>query len=210
VSHRGDAGFTLVELLVAFVALGLLLVALAGGLRFGARSWDAVGDAAERQERVVNTQAFLRARLGSYSRQGPDGPVDPEPFAQLSGDTDHLAFVAPWTVPGATSGLHAFDLRVDPDRASAGRTKRLVLSWRPADPSRRTFLDGIETEGERTLLTDVESLDIAFLRPDHDEGGVRWLSAWPADGTSPQLVRIALRFSDPSRRWPTLVIKPRR
>jgi prepilin-type N-terminal cleavage/methylation domain-containing protein len=39
-SLAADAGLTLLELLVAITLLGLLMAALFGGLRLGARAWE--------------------------------------------------------------------------------------------------------------------------------------------------------------------------
>ena len=38
--HDGEAGFTLLELLISMTLLGLLMLVVLGGLRFGARAWE--------------------------------------------------------------------------------------------------------------------------------------------------------------------------
>src|SRR6185503_4644696 len=38
--ERADSGFTLLELLIATTILGLMLVALTGGVRFAGQAWD--------------------------------------------------------------------------------------------------------------------------------------------------------------------------
>ena len=60
VSSR-SAGFTLLELIIAIALVGLVAVALAGGIRLGARVWEA-GDA--RAERVAATDTLRQYSHG--------------------------------------------------------------------------------------------------------------------------------------------------
>ena len=55
-----DTGFTLVELLVATSVLALLSVVLFGGMRFGARAWEAGEASIERTGEVEAAQDLLR------------------------------------------------------------------------------------------------------------------------------------------------------
>ncbi len=50
---RRQAGFTLVELLVAMTLLAFLSITLFGGLRFGARSWEAVVDSSAERDHIA-------------------------------------------------------------------------------------------------------------------------------------------------------------
>ena len=68
--RRRQAGFTLVELLVAMTLLAFLSIALFGGLRFGARSWDVVIDSSVERDHIASTQIFLRDRLGQMTLPG--------------------------------------------------------------------------------------------------------------------------------------------
>ena len=70
---RRQAGFTLVELLVAMTLLAFLSLTLFGGLRFGARSWEVVVDSSAERDRIATTQTFLRDRLGQLTLPGPAG-----------------------------------------------------------------------------------------------------------------------------------------
>ena len=71
---RSTAGFTLVELLVAMTLIGLISVALFGGLRFGARAWEAGNERAESFSQLEVVQSLLRRELNlADSLLGSDG-----------------------------------------------------------------------------------------------------------------------------------------
>ncbi|MDH3594369.1 MAG: prepilin-type N-terminal cleavage/methylation domain-containing protein, partial [Rhodospirillales bacterium] len=58
-----SGGFTLVELLVALTLLGLIFVALFGGLRFGTRTWETGNQRSEAFAEVEVMQSLLRRQL---------------------------------------------------------------------------------------------------------------------------------------------------
>ena len=51
-AHRGQAGFTLLELVVAITLMGLVLVMLYSGLRAGLNGWDSGEARAEATNRL--------------------------------------------------------------------------------------------------------------------------------------------------------------
>ncbi len=57
------AGFTLIELLVALTLVGLISVALFGGLRFGARVWEEGALHSARLAEIETVQSLLRRQL---------------------------------------------------------------------------------------------------------------------------------------------------
>ncbi len=71
--HPVDQGFTLLELLVAITLLGLLMAALFGGLRLGARVWETGETRLDASARVQIVQDFLRQRLAEAAAAGSGG-----------------------------------------------------------------------------------------------------------------------------------------
>ena len=61
--ERRDAGFTLIELLISLTLLGLLLVLLFGGLRFGIRAWEHGTTTVEAIDTVRAVQDLLRSKI---------------------------------------------------------------------------------------------------------------------------------------------------
>ena len=56
----GERGFTLLELLISMSLLGLLMLGLFGGLRLGARVWEAGDQQSADRIRVEAVQRFIR------------------------------------------------------------------------------------------------------------------------------------------------------
>lgn len=194
---RRDGGFTLLEVLVALVVLGLLTVGLAQGVRTGLAMW---GAQTRRIERTADLDAVERLLRGLFA-------TVPSPIAArftgdaaladaLAGEAGRVAFTGRMpTGLGTTRRAHMVL-----ERAGG----RLVLRWTPAP---HETLAGPPPAPRRTVLLDgVRRLAIAYwgrLVPNRPPGWQnRWTGAIP-----PELIRVRLSFAkgDP-RRWPDLVV----
>jgi general secretion pathway protein J len=86
------SGFTLVELLIAFVLVALISILLFSGLRLGIRSWEGVETSAEFNSELRLARDFL-VRVLSQAR-----PItltlDAEPYLLFTGDVQNLEFVS--------------------------------------------------------------------------------------------------------------------
>ncbi len=187
-------GFSLLEVLVALVVLGLLLGTLTQGVRFG------VGAIAA-QARVVGVRGDEDAVERTLRRLVEH--MDPGTFTtppQMAGSASRVEFVTELPLaasPASGQGV----LRVDAALEADAR-HRLVLRWRP-----HVGGQGIAPAppvAEEVLLSGVGQVTFGFL----SERG--WQPAWR--GTElPLLVRVHLGFPKGDRRsWPDLVAEPRR
>ena len=200
---RRAGGFTLVELLVALVLLGFISVLMLGGLRFGARAWEA-GDA--RIERIADVQVaqrFLRRQIATArpleSRR--DGQSSVIAFA---GDGTWMRLIAPLPAHLALGGLYRVSLFVDDED---GRD-RLMLAWRLYQSEDD---DGVRpAEGqESVLIDDVAEVDFSYLRVAAEGGDTEWVDRWEDETGLPALVRVVIAFDDDDdRSWPPLIVAP--
>ena len=187
VPARPDAGFTLLEIVVALVVLGVLLATLGRGVQFGLAAFDrqnrmiATGG---RQEAVDRTLRRLIERLDPGTGNDTDAMVG----------THHvLMFRSPLPIDGSDM---TYDLRLSVD------DHRLVLAWLP---HRHAVPIGPAPPAHReTLLDGVSAIDLSYWSDGawHDE----WRQPKP-----PALLRIRIAFpeGDP-RRWPDIVEAPAR
>ena len=62
-ASKRDAGFTLLELMVAFALVALLIMIMGGSIRFGARVWEASKIHADAIGEIQAIRGFLRERV---------------------------------------------------------------------------------------------------------------------------------------------------
>ena len=178
-------GFTLVEILVALLVLGLLVAGLGRGLRFGLQAWDRAmaiageGDALDALDRVLR---------GLVAQAHPGRPGQPAPFRLLPGG---LGFVTrlpdqPEQPGQPVEALLLLDAR-----------QRLVLRTRPW---RHAIARNPAPFAETELLRGVAGFELAFW-----EAGQGWSGRWEAPNL-PALLRLRLRLA--AGHWPDIVVAP--
>ena len=196
--HR-QAGFTLLEVLVALVVLGFLMAGLSQGTRFGLSAWGS-------QARIIASQSEADA-IDRVLRQLVEqaDPGRATVAAGLSGTGNTLSVV---------SRFPLFDrLKGDGDiQAALGVDARKRLILRATPYVHATRLGPTPPAEEFVLLTGVDHLEIAYWG--RDSGGSdnsrSWRSRW--QGTDlPDLIRISVVFEASARkRWPPMVAAPMR
>ncbi len=201
---RGEQGFTLVEVLVALTLLAFVSLMLFGGLRFGARTWEAVVVASEQRDRIAAAQGFLRDRLSTTTNPGGRRARDTLVAIDLNGDADRLSFVSPWMTSLAQPGLYRFTLWHD-----AEGDGQLVLEWQPAGLA---AAEGAELEGlrdRRVLLEGVDAVGFRYYGAVAPDEPPAWLNHWQTPELAPLLVEIEVTLDDPVRAWPRFVAEIR-
>jgi general secretion pathway protein J len=191
VKHHA-AGFTLLEMMVALVVLGFLILGLSQGVRFGL--------AAHRTQlgllaKAGGLDAVDRTLRGLITRMDPGG-FDAPPT--LAGGPDRMAFVTELPAGAATDGLRQAEVALSVDAAH-----EFVLAWRLAP---HALALRPPPRGRVVLLHDVDRIAISYLAPENRG----WVRRWGAT-TLPDLVRLRIIFrrGDP-RLWPDIVARPMR
>jgi general secretion pathway protein J len=189
---RMPPGFTLLEVLVALVVLGLILAGLAQGTQFGLR-------VTRRQTQVIADAGDMDAAerlLRRLIEQMNPGTTTHAPF--LAGGPGSLGFTANLAAAAPALGVAEADV-------SLGVTAdhRLVLRWTPH--LHATPLGPPPPVQEATLLPGVLRAEFAYW-----SSSGTWLATWP-EQTLPELVRITLVFQpELGRHWPAIIAEPMR
>lgn len=182
---RRDAGFTLLEMLVALVVFGLLMAGVAQAMRYGMTAWSAETRQAAAPETMSAVDGALRRLIEQASPDTftgtPDGLSFTAPLPAGSGLADPLADLAILVTPD-----HRLALRYTPHPAG-------ILLGSPPAPRTEFLLDG------------VTGIRAEFLASQPD-GSVAWSGHWSGTGL-PLLVRIDFSFSGATT-WPALVAAP--
>jgi general secretion pathway protein J len=196
-------GFTLLELLVAITLLGVLMAALFGALRLGARVWETGEDRLDASARVQVVQDFLRQQLGQTV---PLTAITDDPRASgamlFAGEREGLRFVSllPAHLGGGASLLE-LALR----QPASDEPGDLVLRMRPLDLTGDRLAPAAMEE--RVLIAGIESLELAYFGAERPAAVPVWWQEWQDQRSLPSLVRMRVGFPQGDRRrWPELIV----
>jgi general secretion pathway protein J len=224
IDHRDptQAGFTLVEVLVALAVLGVVLAGVAQGVRFGLSAWDrqsAMLSAYAELDAVDRTLRALLAQAGASRGGGATGAASPrrgnaprgsaapaaaakpaigdDMSSRFVGAADSMSFDAVLPRAVADIGRRAqILLALEPDR-------RLVMRWRSPLTSATT---GQPLGGNATLLSGVSDVAFRYYGSLGQGQPAEWFERWESN-TPPQLIRVHFVFPKGDRRnWPDLVV----
>lgn len=197
-----QSGLTLVELLVALTLLGLISLLLFGGLRFGARAWDAGGAQLAALGEVEAVQTLLHRQLAQITLPRQRRAED-ERAPMFGGSAGALRYVAPLPARGGIGGLYVFDLAMGEDGAG------LMLRWRVHRPDVALAERTGELAGERMLLADLAGVTFGFFGRQKPEDPLAWYDEWDGAAGLPLLIRVEAAFDEGDRRrWPELIVAP--
>lgn len=195
-----QCGFTLLEMLVALVVLGFLIIGLTQGVRAGLGMWQvqrhrvaetADLDAAARMLRMLMTR-MPAVRVGEAASSSNGAAV-------MKGSADRFAFVG--DLPTGLGNTRRVDITV------GFRHQSLVLFWTPHRHELRT--GPRESLAETELVHGIERFEIAYWGAPAPGQPAAWQEQW--DGPEPpDLIRLRLFFAKGDRRrWPDLIAAPR-
>jgi len=197
---RKQAGFTLLELLIAMVLLGLVLAVIYGGLNTGMKSWDKGNERAEQINQLRLVQEFVRTQLRQsvtvYRNDSTDGRV-----IYFDGQSEQIGWVAPMLTYLGRGGLYFVQL----DTVETADDTVLRMRWHPYHPEDPE--DGPEDPNsieETVLLPQIEQFEIRYFGAEEVTEEPDWYERWESKLERPQLVRIEWRV--PGIDWPPLIV----
>lgn len=192
-AFKPDAGFTLVELLVALTLLSFLTVLLFGGLSFGTRAWERsrsnyASDAAVRSAQSTLANAIAKAYPLPVSSSNHRMRVD------FDGEAQSMT----WLSAAASGGMTRMHLGAVPDHdgLELGLSANAELAAGPAKDA-------------SPLLGDIAAFEISYFGKRMGEKVLRWAPDWRDQPLLPSLVRIRVRMQDARLVWPELIAAPR-
>ncbi len=181
-----QAGFTLLELLVALVVLGFVISGLAGGTQLAVASIRAQTRFLQQHQDLQPVDQLMRRLIADMVLPGDARQ------AGLAGKGQSLTCIT--KLPGINGSVIRVDALVAVDAEH-----RLVLQWLPHVHAQR--LAPRAAPATEILLARVRQIEFSYLSP----AGDGWLSTWSRTDL-PALIRVELVFppGDP-RRWPPMI-----
>jgi len=197
IGHTGEAGFTLLELLIATTLLGLLSLVLFDGLHFGRQVWQQAQTSTVDANRVRKIQDLLRAYIiQAYPALVPSDPT--HAHADFQGDAHSLAVLAP-DENGSGSMVH---VTMDLQQGAQGSVLAVATLPELANANAKARVKQFQIAKRGRLA-------FAYYGT-QDASGPRWTAQWQDQMRPPLLVRLRLE-SRPERDafWPEMIVAPR-
>ena len=194
----GEAGFSLIEMLVAISILALVLAMLPGTFSLAHRTWDATATL-DQQARQDGGRSFLLARLSEampvFESIG-SGAVR----MVFTGSAETLTFIAPSANGPQGAGLYRFSLEVKPPAGTGRNALAVVVA--PYVSARPQGNDADEAE-QHVLYADVTSASFRYYGRKELRGTPAWHTEWTRRDALPDAVELSVTSGRSAR---TIVI----
>lgn len=201
--HRtdGEAGFTLVELLVALALFSLLTGLLFDNVRFALRAWRSTSTSTAQFERSMIAQDLLRRTIGNlYPMMITNNGTQPQ--IDFEGMNEKISFLGNAPIALSAGGRFRFNVLVERTQEQAD----LVMVSAPelADSSDRS------TTRRTLLLSGIAWAEFSYFGETAPARKLQWNESWTKQSDVPRLVRLRVGFrSGDTRLWPDLLVAPR-
>jgi general secretion pathway protein J len=191
---NGTAGFTLLELLIAVVLLGLLTTLLFAAFRFEARQLDRQAARFSQSSEVPVAYGFLKAHLADAR---PFQPVDVRGGAiAFDGSETHASFVSATPESAVQIGLYLFTVDLE--------SAQLRVRWQRFEG----LFPAADSGSEEVLLDRVRRAELSYFGSSEPGSAPEWHGEWRSRAYLPALIRLKLEFID-GEQPPMLVAAPR-
>ena len=185
--RRSHAGFTLVEVVLAMVLLGTMMLLLYSGINFALRSWNA-GDSNGRRVadgRIADN--FLRREVGElYPMRWQDATVLRFAF---EGKQHEMRFVSSRRAGVSAGGLSI--VAIQAQQGAQPRTFDLVMRRAQASGDVNDF-GPLDQAKPSVLLAGIDGVDFAYFGSPNDFTDPEWTDEWKYPARMPQLVRMTV------------------
>ncbi|HTZ69799.1 MAG TPA: prepilin-type N-terminal cleavage/methylation domain-containing protein [Acetobacteraceae bacterium] len=187
---KRDAGFTLLEMIVAVAVMGFVMIGLAQATRFGMTAWDTQEKFSERVDQMERVDRVLRLLI---EQAAAPLAADDKPF---SGQEHRIILVTHLPDHPQTEPVRRAQVAIGVDEKN-----RLLLRWIPYANALR--LTPTPPPQEIVLAEGVDHIDCTYRQSVDD--GSKWMRVWD-DSSLPALVQVHIVMQDKRKHWPTLQV----
>ena len=195
--QQGDEGYTLLELLVATVLGGFLLVAVSGALAYTGRARAHV-DRSEAGFRDLDAARQMISRILGNAQPVLNGASYADRRIDFDGSADDVRLIGRLPEAIAEDQVAREELHLE----GAGPSKDLWLFWSVALPPAQA--DAAQPPHLMRIANGVRSLRFAFFGSDRPLHKPIWRDSWMGLPALPLLVRVEIVPSNPRKVSPTV------
>ena len=198
----GEAGWTLVEMLVALVLLALMSMMLLNGLAGARKGIEGLQERAGVAS-VEAVQMHLRGVLGGAWPARQSGTTADAPMIEAGAAS--LRIVSAYSPAGQYAGLHLVDLVLEPT-AIAGRFDLIELRTLYRGAGQVGLPDPERRERPSRLLTNIAGINFRYFGAREESGPRHWGSNWIDPYKLPELIAIDVVYAaGDTRKWPGII-----
>ena len=180
-------GFTLLEVLLAVILLGLLIAGAYGGIRASANAMHAGERAIDRMDRLRTAQEFLRRQISHILPLAFAHEQDSGQLHVFDASGSYMRFVAP--MPGYLSRGGPYVQTLELVRANDGLQLQFTSAMLNGYEDRQTE----QAEAEPVVVLDRIRSGAFEYRTLDDQGQLTdWSSDWQDPAVTPLMIRIRL------------------
>lgn len=199
-SYSAQAGFTLLEILVAIMILTMIMTAAMGAVRVGSRSFEAGVTRANETAEIRAIANLLRRQFRQLL------PVkwteNNQDFIAFAGDSHYVQFIAPAPDSSTGPGYLVYRLASRPSQ----EMDILALDYTPFDPGSDRF--EIPDNSGQELLAKGLLVSFDYFGTLDELDPPNWHDEWSADSAQlPAIVRMRLTTS--GQQYPELLFRVR-
>ena len=200
--YKSQQGFTLLEMLLAFIMVSLLFLALFSSFHTISRSWEAAENRIEKTEDMRLITGWLRRQLQQMLvlRITGDKNSETSTIYAFEGEEDRVRFAAPLQPFQDKGGIYLIELFV----GKGGGGKTLEIRYAPYRPdlSWEDAFDGVKPV---LVYEGFRKAKFEYLVAENIDDEPEWESEWLDQPTYPLLLKISLETSN-KETWPDVII----
>jgi general secretion pathway protein J len=196
-----QAGFTLLEILIAMTLLGVMMVLIFGTLRVSVRSWESGEKQAAQVSQLLVLHNFLRSHLTRMKPWEDDFSED-GPVFSFQGAVESVQFVS--TLPlhnRGSGGWHKFNIQLTKNRDQTDLIVKLEPFFPALDEAHQPIDDVV-------LIENVEAIRFSYFGSDEPDEEAQWFDEWQEKSYFPKMIRIDVKVRG-EKIWPPLVVAPK-
>lgn len=188
VANRGSRGFTLLEVMLALLLLGLLLAGTVGAIRTAVHAMHSGEQAIDRTSRLRVAQEFIRRQVSRIMPLAFARDENTNSNFVFDGRRDFMRFVAP--MPGYLSkgGPYVQTLSFAGNRRGG---RQLLFT----DQMLNGYDENVKDDEEPAVLIDqIADGRFEFRGVDEDGNLTDWSDQWDDPGVTPVMVRVVVKM----------------